>query len=132
MAQTDPIADLLTRIRNALHARHDQVEVPYSRLRHAISQVLVNERFLDSAEVTGEGYKRSLVLRLRYSQARQPVIEGIRRLSRPGVRRYAGAADIPRIRGGMGMCVVSTPKGLMTDRQARKNNLGGEVLFEVW
>lgn len=130
--QTDPIADTLTRIRNALHARHDQVDIPFSRLRHAICQVLVGEGFLDGAEVTGEGYKRRLVLRLRYSQERQPVIEGLRRISRPGMRRYAGAAEIPKVRGGMGVSVISTPQGMMTDRQARKNNLGGEVLFQVW
>jgi len=130
--QTDPIADTLTRIRNALHARHDQVDIPYSGLRHAICKVLVSERFLDSAEVSGEGYKRRLMLRLRYSQERQPVIEGLRRVSRPGMRRYAGAAELPKVRGGMGISVISTPQGMMTDRQARKNNVGGEVLFQVW
>lgn len=129
---TDPIADTLTRIRNGLHARHDQVDIPFSNLRHAICKVLVNEGFLDSAEVNGEGYKRRLLLRLRYSRERQPVIEGLKRVSRPGMRRYAGANDLPRIRGGMGISVISTPQGMMTDRQARKNNVGGEVLFQVW
>jgi len=130
--QTDPIADTLTRIRNALHARHDQVDIPYSNLRLAICQVLVNEGFLDTAEVTGEGYKRRLMLRLRYSRERQPVIEGLKRISRPGLRRYSGANELPKIRGGMGISVISTPQGMMTDRQARKNNVGGEVLFQVW
>ncbi len=130
--QTDPIADTLTRIRNALHARHDQVDIPYSRLRHAVCQVLVSEGFLDGAEATGEGYKRRLLIQLRYSRERQPVIEGLKRVSRPGMRRYAGAADLPKLRGGMGISVISTPQGMMTDRQARKNNVGGEVLFQVW
>jgi len=130
--QTDPIADTLTRIRNALHARHEQVEIPYSRLRHAICRVLADERFLDAVEIAGEGYKRKLALRLRYSQERQPVIEGLRRVSRPGMRRYAGAAAMPKVRGGLGISVVSTPQGVMTDRQARKNKIGGEVLFQVW
>jgi small subunit ribosomal protein S8 len=129
---TDPIADTLTRIRNGLHARHDQVDIPFSNLRHAICKVLVNEGFLETAEVNGEGYKRRLLLRLRYSRERQPVIEGLKRVSRPGMRRYVGANDLPRIRGGMGISVISTPQGMMTDRQARKNNVGGEVLFQVW
>ncbi len=132
MSQTDPIADMLTRVRNALHARHDQVEIPYSHLREAISNVLVSERFLDGAEVTGEGYKRKLLLRLRYSQDRRPVIEGLRRVSRPGMRRYAGSKELPKVRGGLGISVVSTPQGVMTDRQARKNKVGGEVLLSVW
>jgi len=130
--QTDPIADTLTRIRNGLHARHDQVDIPYSNLRNAVCQVLVKEGFLEAAEVSGEGYKRRLMLRLRYSQERQPVIEGLKRVSRPGMRRYAGATDLPKVRGGMGISVLSTPQGVMTDRQARKNNVGGEVLFQVW
>ncbi len=132
MSQTDPIADLLTRIRNALHARHEQVEAPYSRLREAVSRVLVRERFLEAIELTGEGYKRKLVLRMRYTPSREPVIQGLRRISRPGLRRYAGAKALPRVRGGLGVSVVSTPRGVMTDREARKNKVGGEVMFEVW
>lgn len=130
--QTDPIADMLTRIRNALHARHDQVKVPYSRLREAIAKVLVSERFLDGVEVTGEGYKRKLALRLRYSPSREPIIQGLKRLSRPGARRYAGVGALPRVQGGLGVSVISTPKGVITDREARRNKVGGEVLFTVW
>src|SRR5438128_1545271 len=98
MSQTDPIADFLTRIRNAVHARHDQVEVGHSRMREQIAKVLAAEGFLDGVETTGEGYKRKLVLRLGYSPQREPLIGGIKRVSRPGLRRYAGFSSMPRVR----------------------------------
>jgi small subunit ribosomal protein S8 len=132
MSQTDPIAELLTRVRNAVRARYNQVEVPYSRLREAICRVLLAEGFLASVEITGEGYKKRLVLGLRYSAAREPVIKGIQRVSRPSVRRYAGAKKMPRLSGGIGVHVVSTPLGVMTDREAKHRNVGGEVLLSVW
>jgi small subunit ribosomal protein S8 len=132
MAQTDPIAELLTRLRNATRARYNQVEVAHSRLREAICRVLLAEGFLGSIEVTGEGYKKRLVLGLRYSVAREPTIKDIERTSRPSIRRYAGARTMPRVSGGLGMYVVTTPLGVMTDREARHRNVGGEVLFRVW
>lgn len=132
MSQTDPIAELLTRIRNAMRARYNQVEIPHSHLREAICRVLVAEGFLAGIETAGEGYKKKLLLALRYSANREPVIRGIERSSRPSLRRYAGAKTMPRVSGGLGFHVVSTPLGVMTDREARRKNVGGEVLFKVW
>jgi|SwirhisoilCB2_FD_contig_31_32827685_length_1126_multi_5_in_0_out_0_3 small subunit ribosomal protein S8 len=132
MSQTDPIAELLTRIRNAMRARYNQVDVAHSRLREAIGRVLLAEGFLAGVETAGEGYKKRLILALRYSAAREPVIRGLERVSKPSIRRYAGAKAMPRMSGGLGLHVVSTPLGLMTDRQARRANVGGEILFRVW
>lgn len=132
MAQTDPIAELLTRIRNAAHARHERVQVPHSRLREAICHTLLAEGFLDGVEVSGERPKRTLALRLRYSEKREPVIRGLRRVSRPSLRRYAGATEIPRVRGGLGIQILSTPLGVMTDREAKRKRVGGEILVAVW
>jgi len=132
MSQTDPIAELLTRIRNAMRARYNQVDVAHSRLREAIGRVLLAEGFLDGVEPAGEGYKKRLILAMRYSAAREPVIRGLERVSKPSIRRYAGAKAMPRMSGGLGLHVVSTPLGLMTDRQARRANVGGEILFRVW
>jgi small subunit ribosomal protein S8 len=132
MSQTDPIADLLTRIRNAVHARHDQVVLSHSRIREEIARVLVKEGFLDGLELGGEGPRKKLMLRMRYSDARQPIIRGLQRVSTPGLRRYAGASAMPKVRGGLGINVVSTPLGVMTDREARRKKVGGEVLLAVW
>lgn len=132
MSQTDPIADLLTRIRNAMNARYNQVELAHSRLREAVCRVLLAEGFLAGIETAGEGYKKKLVLALRYSVAREPVIRGLQRVSRPSLRRYAGASTMPRVTGGMGLHVVSTPLGVMTDREARRRKVGGEILLRVW
>ncbi|HEX4209092.1 MAG TPA: 30S ribosomal protein S8 [Candidatus Binataceae bacterium] len=133
MSQTDPIAELLTRIRNAMHARYNQVEIAHSRLREAICRVLLAEGFLAGVETSGEGYKKKLMLSLRYSSTREPVIRGLQRVSRPSLRRYAGAATMPRVTGGgMGLQVVSTPLGVMTDRDARRRKVGGEILLKVW
>jgi small subunit ribosomal protein S8 len=132
MSQTDPIAELLTRLRNAMKARYNHVEVSHSRVREAICQVLLAEGFLTSVETAGEGYKRKLVLGLRYSSSREPIIKGIERVSRPSIRRYAGVKTMPRISGGIGIHVISTPLGVITDREARRRNVGGEVLFKVW
>lgn len=132
MSQTDPIAEMLTRIRNAAHARHAEVELSHSRLREAIAKVLAAEGFLESVNATGEGYKRKLVLGLRYTDGRQPVIRGLQRVSRPGLRRYAGCDEMPKIRAGLGINVLSTPLGVMTDREARRKKVGGEVLLAVW
>lgn len=132
MSQTDPIAEFLTRIRNATHARHRHVEVPHSRLREAISRVLLAEGFLDGVDVAGEQPKRTLALKLRYSDKHEPVIRGLRRVSRLSLRRYTGAARMPRVRGGLGVQILSTPLGLMTDREARRKKVGGEILMAIW
>jgi len=132
MAQTDPIAELLTRIRNAMRARYNQVEIAHSQVREAICRVLVAEGFLTGIETAGEGYKKKLLLALRYSPAREPIIRGLQRVSKPSLRRYAGAKTMPRVSGGIGLHVVSTPLGVMTDREARRRNVGGEVLLRIW
>ncbi|SRR5579883_541948 len=132
MSQTDPIAEMLTRIRNAAHARHADLELPHSRLREAVARVLAAEGFLQSVSASGEGHKRKLVIALRYTDDRQPVIRGLQRVSRPGLRRYAGFAAMPKIRAGLGINIVSTPLGVMTDREARRKKVGGEVLLAVW
>jgi small subunit ribosomal protein S8 len=132
MSQTDPIAEMLTRIRNAVHAHHAEVELPHSRLREAIARVLAAEGFLNSVDVTGEGLRRKMVIGLRYTDGREAVIRGLQRVSRPGLRRYAGFSEMPRIRAGLGINVLSTPLGVMTDREARRRKVGGEVLLAVW
>ena len=132
MSQTDPIAELLTRIRNAIHARFTQLDVPHSRMREAICRTLSAGGFLGGVEVAGEAPKKRLVIGLRYSGEREPVIRGIERVSRPSLRRYAGAKTMPRVPHGMGVQVVTTPLGVMTDREARRKNVGGEVLLRVW
>jgi len=132
MAATDPIAELLTRIRNSAHARHQELEVAWSRIREAIARVLVAEGFLDSVEVGGEGVKKTIKIRVRYSSGKEPVMQGIERVSRPSIRRYRGAAELGRITRGMGIEVVTTPLGVMTGREARRKKVGGEVLLRVW
>jgi small subunit ribosomal protein S8 len=132
MSQTDPIAELLTRIRNAAHARHTELELSYSRIREAIAKVLVIEGFLESAEVGGEGFKKTIKIKVRYSAAREPVMQGIERISRPSIRRYRGASELGKISRGMGIEVVTTPLGVMTGREARRKKVGGEVLLRVW
>ncbi|HUY26593.1 MAG TPA: 30S ribosomal protein S8 [Candidatus Binataceae bacterium] len=132
MSRTDPIADLLTRIRNAMRARFNEVIVEHSRLREAICRVLVAEGFLDGVEPGGEAPKRKLVIKLRYSAAREPVIKGIQRVSKPSLRRYAGADEISKARGAMGVHIVSTPLGVMSGREARRKRVGGEILCRVW
>jgi small subunit ribosomal protein S8 len=135
MSQTDPIAEMLTRIRNAIHARYNDVALSHSRLREAIVRVLAAEGFLEAIEIEGEGYKRQLKLKIRYAQNREnrePVIRGLQRVSKPSLRVYSGAERMPRAAGGMGMHVVSTPLGVMTDREARRKKVGGEILLRVW
>lgn len=132
MSQTDPIAELLTRIRNAMRARYNQVNIAHSHVREAICRVLLAEGFLAGIEVAEEGYKKKLLLALRYSPAREPIMRGLERVSKPSMRRYAGSKTMPRVSGGLGVHVVSTPLGVMTDREARRRNVGGEVLLRVW
>jgi small subunit ribosomal protein S8 len=130
---TDPIADMLTRIRNGAHARKASVDMPWSRHKEAIAKTLVNEGYLESAaEVTEEGASRRLRVTLRYDDRRRPVITGIKRISRPSLRVYVGATEIPAIRKGLGVNVLSTPKGVLVDSEARKQGVGGELLCTVW
>jgi len=130
---TDPVADMLTRIRNANHARKAAVDMPWSRHKEAIAKALVNEGYLESAaEVPEEGSGRTLRIGLRYDDRRRPVILGIKRVSRPSLRVYVGSTEIPAIRKGLGVNVLSTPKGVLVDREARKQGVGGELLCTVW
>lgn len=126
----DPIADMLTRIRNGARALQPVVEVPHSRLKEAIAGVLRREGYIAECTVEGQ-HKKTLKLRLKY-QGKKAVIEGISRISRPGLRRYVAARDIPRVRGGLGVAILSTSEGVMTGTQARRKNLGGELLCCVW
>lgn len=131
-AVTDPIADMLTRIRNAVAVGHERVAMPSSKLKVGIAQILVDEGFIDRYEVSENGHRSELELVLRYAERRRPVIEGLKRISRPGHRVYRGAKELPRVQGGLGVAVVSTSQGLMPDREARRRRLGGEVVCEVW
>ncbi|HYC56953.1 MAG TPA: 30S ribosomal protein S8 [Candidatus Binatia bacterium] len=132
MSMTDPIADLLTRIRNACHGRRDSVALPWSRLKEGLARVMREEGYVRDFEVSGEGAKRTLTIYIRYGDNGSPVMTGIRRISRPGLRRYTSAGDAPRVRGGLGVSILSTPLGLLADREARRRGVGGEILCEVW
>lgn len=127
---TDPIADFLTRIRNASKALLPAVEVPYSRLKESIARILVREGYAAGFDVVGDKLK-TLKLRLKY-KGRKGVISGLRRVSRPGLRQYAGAEELPRVLGGLGVAILTTPQGVMTDAEARRKNVGGEVICYVW
>jgi small subunit ribosomal protein S8 len=130
---TDPVADMLTRIRNGTLARKATVDMPWSRHKEAIAKVLVEEGYLESAAATAEeGVKRTLRIGLRYDDRRRPVINGMKRVSRPSLRVYVGTDEIPAIRRGLGVNVLSTPKGVLVDREARKQGVGGELLCTVW
>jgi small subunit ribosomal protein S8 len=129
---TDPIADMLTRIRNAVAVGHERVSMPSSKLKVGIARILQDEGFIDRFEVTEQGAGKNLELVLRYGNRRQPAIDGIKRISKPGHRVYRGASEIPRVQGGLGVSVVSTSQGLLPDREARRRRLGGEILCEVW
>lgn len=129
---TDPIADMLTRVRNASTAHHDAVDMPASRLKRGIAQILKDEGFIREFEMVKDSRYPTLRLHLRYTGKREPVITGISRVSKPGQRIYKKATTMPNVRGGLGIAIVSTPRGLMTERQARRTNVGGEVLAYVW
>ena len=132
MAMTDPIADLLTRIRNAAHARKEQVDVPWSRVKARIVEVLTAEGYLkEHTSVEQEGH-RVLRVWLRYDSQNRPVIVGLKRVSRPSLRVYVGAREIPAIRAGLGVSILSTPAGIISDREARKLRVGGEIVCSVW
>jgi len=130
---TDPIADMLTRIRNGAHARKATIDLPWSRHKEAIAKVLVEEGYLESvAGVAEEGAPRTLRIGIRYDERRRPIITGVKRVSRPSLRVYVGATEIPAIRRGLGVNVLSTPRGVLVDREARKQGVGGELLCTVW
>ena len=127
---TDPISDMLTRIRNAGRALLPVVEMPHSRMKESLAHILKQEGYVAEVVVDGKPFKK-IKIRLKY-QGKKSVIEGLRRISKPGLRHYVGATEIPRVLGGLGVAVVSTPEGVMTGAQARKKNLGGELLCYVW
>jgi small subunit ribosomal protein S8 len=128
----DPIADMLTRIRNAIIAKHKEVSIPTSKTKVSIAEVLLNEGYISAYEVVGEGVEQSIHITLKYGPNNERVINGIKRISKPGLRIYAGYEDLPKVLNGLGIAIVSTSKGLMTDRQARAEKIGGEVLAYVW
>lgn len=132
MSVTDPIADMLTRIRNATIARHESVQIPASRMKLAIAKILKDEGFIKDYELVKDSQNRMMRVWLRYTGKKEPVLSGLRRVSKPGLRVYAGSRQMPRVLGGLGVAIVSTPQGIMTARQARRQNVGGEVLCYVW
>ncbi|MDR3215433.1 MAG: 30S ribosomal protein S8 [Bacilli bacterium] len=131
MVMTDPIADLLTRIRNANQMRHESVTLPHSKLKVEICKILKDEGFIKGYKTEGDT-KKNLVIELKYGKSNERVISGIKRVSKPGLRVYAKCEDLPRVLNGLGLAIISTPKGVMSEKQARKENVGGEVIAYVW
>ncbi len=133
MAMSDPIADMLTRIRNANTAKHDTVDVPSSKMKLAIADILVKEGYIKSYEVTENGAVKTIVITLKYGKDKnEKVITGLKRISKPGLRVYASKNDLPKVLGGLGTAIISTNKGVITDKEARSLNVGGEVLAFIW
>ncbi len=132
MVVTDPIADLLTRVRNAITARHDSVTMPNSKMKKAIADILVAEGYVKAAEVAEIDGHSKLVISLKYGAKYARVITALKRISKPGLRVYCGYEDLPKVLGGLGIAIISTSKGIMTDKQARAGKIGGEVLAYVW
>ena len=132
MQITDPIADMLTRIRNAGMARHESVDVPASKMKTAIAEVLLKEGYIKAFQIVDDGTQGVIRITLKYLPGRERAIQGLKRVSKPGLRVYAGADELPRILKGLGVAIISTSKGIMTDREARKAHVGGEVLAFVW
>ena len=132
MQITDPVADMLTRIRNANTAKHESVDVPASNLKKAIAQILLDEGYIKSFEVVEDGTQGIIRIQLKYLAGKEKVISGLLRVSKPGLRVYAGADELPRVLKGLGIAIISTSKGVMTDKKARANHVGGEVLAFVW
>ena len=133
MVTSDPIADMLTRIRNANTAKHDTVDVPSSKMKIAIADILVNEGFIEKYEIIEEGSFNTIRITLKYgADKNEKVITGIKRISKPGLRVYAGKEELPRVLGGLGIAILSTNQGVITDKEARKLQVGGEVLAFVW
>jgi len=132
MSMTDPIADMLTRIRNAINRRHASVDIPHSRMKEGIARILQDEGFIQRYEIVPDGRFQVIRVHLKYAEGRRPVLTHLRRLSTPGRRLYAGSAQIPRALGGLGIVIVSTPRGVITGTRARRENVGGELICEVW
>jgi small subunit ribosomal protein S8 len=132
MTMTDPIADMLARIRNAFSAAHEEVVIPASKIKESIARILVQEGYVSDYQVVRDGAHSNLVVVLRYSTDRESAIAGLRRISKPGRRVYRGAGELPRVLGGLGVAIISTSQGVMTDKQARQERVGGEVLAYVW
>ena len=132
MVVTDPIADLLTRIRNANNAKHETVDVPASNMKKAIADILLNEGYIKGVQVIEDGKQGIIRITLKYEAGKQKVIHGLRRVSKPGLRIYSNCEDMPKVMNGLGIAIVSTSKGIMTDKRARKENVGGEIIAFVW
>ena len=132
MQITDPIADLLTRVRNANNAKHETVEVPASNIKKAICQILLDEGYIKDMQVVEDGVQGKIVITLKYGAGKTRILQGLKRISKPGLRIYSGCADMPKVMKGLGTVIVSTSKGVMTDKQARALNIGGEVLAFIW
>lgn len=132
MTMTDPIADMLTRLRNANSAHHDTVSMPYSKLKAAIAEMLVDEGYIVRTAVEDARVGKTLTLTLKYGSHRESAIEGLERISKPGLRVYAKSTNLPKVRGGLGVAILSTSSGLLTDRQAADKGVGGEVLAYIW
>ena len=132
MLVTDPIADMLTRIRNALIVKHDTVEVPVSVMKRSIADILLNEGYIKGYTINEEGVEPMMVINLKYGPNSQKVITGLKRISKPGLRVYARKDNLPKVLNGLGIAIISTSKGIMTDREARKQGVGGEVLAYIW
>ena len=132
MQTTDSIADMLTRIRNASSAKHDSVKIPASNMKKAIAQILVDEGYIKGFKVEDDGKQGMIEIALKYGQNKTATITGLRRVSKPGLRIYSGCEDMPKVMKGLGIAIISTSKGVMTDKDARKANVGGEVLAFVW
>jgi small subunit ribosomal protein S8 len=132
MTMTDPIADMLTRVRNALTSRHDYVNIPGSKMKSSIARVLKDEGFIRDFETFEEGPRRFLRIYLSYTDGREPLLTGLKRVSRPGLRVYVQKREIPRVYSGLGIAIISTPKGIMTGQRAWRESTGGEVLCYVW
>ena len=129
---TDTIADMLTRIRNALTVKHESVEVPASKIKKEIARILLQEGYITAYDVVEDGVQGKIVITLKYGPNGERVISGLKRVSKPGLRIYAGHDELPKVLGGLGIAIISTPKGVMTDKEARKANHGGEVLAYIW
>ena len=132
MTMTDPIADMLTRIRNANTVKHDTVDVPASNIKKEIASILLEEGFIRGYDVIEDGKQGIIRMQLKYGQNGERVISGLKRISKPGMRIYAAAEDVPKVLNGLGIAMISTSQGILTDKQARNNNVGGEVICYVW
>lgn len=132
MQITDPIADMLTRIRNANSAKHESVNIPSSKMKKAVANILFEEGYIKSYEEIDDGRQGIIRVNLKYAASKKKIITGIKRISKPGLRVYAGKDELPKVLGGLGIAIISTPRGIMTDRKARQEGIGGEILAFVW